>query len=446
MAKSIIEKAPFKFSELPQNLTPEKFQYILKYKETDSQGRYLYWDKFKYRVEKGDEVETAWWATKWNRLAKMKPIDYEDKGGEDSFAFCVPDILQAQLHKIATLSSQGIVPHNSIKKNYLISSLLMEEAISSSQLEGASTTRRVAKSMLSSGRKPKNEDEEMILNNYLLMQEIKQTKDEELTLDLILEYHKIATRGNKINGNIAGVFRDNDEIVITDGFEEIVHVPPPYKNIEERLKKVCAFANTEHLGEDGEIFIHPVIKAIILHFMIAYEHPFSDGNGRTARGIFYWFMLRSGYDFFEYISISKLLKDAPTKYGKSFLYTEIDDNDLTYFIFYQVEIIIRAIDELLRYLQKKSQEFEEVSELLNSSPIGQALNFIEKDIVKKAIKNPGRVFTSNEIVSDYDISENTARKYLNELVKFKILASYKEGRRVNYISPSTIRETLSHRD
>ena len=446
MAKSIIEKAPFKFSELPQNLTPEKFQYILKYKETDSQGRYLYWDKFKYRVEKGDEVETAWWATKWNRLAKMKPIDYEDKGGEDSFAFCVPDILQAQLHKIATLSSQGIVPHNSIKKNYLISSLLMEEAISSSQLEGASTTRRVAKSMLSSGRKPKNEDEEMILNNYLLMQEIKQTKDEELTLDLILEYHKIATRGNKINGNVAGVFRDNDEIVITDGFEEIVHVPPPYKNIEERLKKVCAFANTEHLGEDGEIFIHPVIKAIILHFMIAYEHPFSDGNGRTARAIFYWFMLRSGYDFFEYISISKLLKDAPTKYGKSFLYTEIDDNDLTYFIFYQVEIIIRAIDELLRYLQKKSQEFEEVSELLNSSPIGQALNFIQKDIVKKAIKNPGRVFTSNEIVSDYDISENTARKYLNELVKYKILASYKEGRRVNYISPSTIRETLSNRD
>jgi len=443
MAKSIIEKAPFKFSELPQNLTPEKFEYILKYKETDSQGRYLYWDKFKYRVNEGDEVETAWWATKWNRLAKMKPIDYEDKSGEDSFAFCVPDILQAQLHKIATLSSQGIVPHNSIKKNYLISSLLMEEAISSSQLEGASTTRRVAKSMLSSGRKPTNEDEEMILNNYLLMQEIKRSKDEELTLDLILEYHKIATRGNKINGNVAGVFRDNDEIVITDGFEEIVHVPPTYKNIEERLKKVCAFANTEHLGEEGEIFIHPVVKAIILHFMIAYEHPFSDGNGRTARAIFYWFMLRSGYDFFEYISISKLLKEAPTKYGKSFLYTEIDDNDLTYFIFYQVEIIIRAIDELLRYLQKKSQEFEEVSELLNSSVIGRALNFIQKDIVKKAIKNPGRVFTSNEIVSDYDISENTARKYLNELVQHKILASYKEGRRVNYIAPSTIRDVLS---
>ncbi len=442
MAKGIIEKAPFKFEELAEHLTQDNFQYIIKYKEVDEQGRYLYWNKFKYHVDKDDDKNIAWWATKWNRLAKMKVIDYEDKGGEESFGFCVPDILQAQLHKIATLSSQGIVPHNSIKKNYLISSLLMEEAISSSQLEGASTTRRVAKSMLSSGRKPQNEDEEMILNNYILMQEIKRTKDEELSIDMILEYHKIATDGNRINGNVAGKFRDSDEIVITDGFEEIVHVPPPCNQIEERLQKVCQFANEVHLGEGSSIFIHPVVKAIILHFMIAYEHPFSDGNGRTARAIFYWFMLKSGYDFFEYVSISKLLKVAPSRYGKSFIYTEIDDNDLTYFIFYQVEIIIRAIDELLLYLQKKSQEFEEVSELLSSSTIGQKLNFIQKDIVKKAIKSPGRVFTSNEIVADYDISENTARKYLNELVKYKILASYRDGRRISYIAPSTIREVL----
>jgi Fic family protein len=443
MAKSIIEKAPFKFSELPQNLTQENFNYILKYKETDEQGRYLYWDKFKYRVAKEDDPTFAWWACKWNRLAKMKVIEFYEKNEEDSFAFCVPDILQAQLHKIATLSSQGIVPHNSIKKNYLISSLLMEEAISSSQLEGASTTRRVAKSMLSSGRKPQNEDEVMILNNYLLMQEVKRCREEPLTIDNILDFHKIATRNDQTNGNVAGAFRVSNEIVITDGYETIVHRPPHFEKIEERLQKVCDFANTEHLGEGGAIFIHPVVKAIILHFMIAYEHPFPDGNGRTARGIFYWFMLKSGYDFFEYVSISKLLKDAPSRYGKSFLYTEMDDNDLTYFIFYQVEIIIRAIDELLAYLQKKSQEFEEVSALLSSSKIGQALNFIQKNIVKKAIKNPGRIFTSNEIVVDYDISENTARKYLNELVKFNILASYKNGRRINYIAPSTIREVLN---
>lgn len=440
MANSSIEKAPFEFSHSLYDFQ-ENYDYLTKYKEVDSQGRYLYWDKFKYRIDKDDDAKIAWWATKWSRFTKMKFIEYEDKNNK-MFSFCMPDSLQAKLHKISKLSAQGIVPHNSIKRNYLISSLLMEEAISSSQLEGASTTRRVAKEMLSTGRKPRNEDEEMIVNNYLLMQEVKRTKEEDLTIDMILEYHKIATRGNSNNGNIPGKFRENNEIVIKDSYEEVVHEPPCFTEIEIRLKGICEFANKEHLGENGTIFIHPIVKAIILHFMIGYEHPFSDGNGRTARAIFYWFMLKNGFDYFEYVSISKLLKEAPAKYGKSFLYSEIDDNDLTYFIFYQIEIIIRAIDELLNYLQEKSREFEEVSQLLSVSKLGKLLNFIQKDIVKKAIKNPGRIFTSREIMVDYDKTANTARKYLNELVDYGILVTIKNGQTKGYIAPANIRDVL----
>ena len=439
MAKNTIDKAPFKFSHSLYKME-DNFNYLIKYKEVDNQGRYLYWDEFKYRIDKSDDKKIAWWATKLARFSKMKLIQYEDKNGQ-MFSFCMPDSLQAKLHKISRLSAQGIVPHNSIKRNYLISSLLMEEAISSSQLEGASTTRRVAKDMLSSGRKPKNDDELMILNNYLLMQEVKRTKNEDLTIDMILSYHKIATRENINNGNIAGSFRKNNDIVITDGFD-VVHEPPCFKEIENRLNIVCSFANMNHLGEDGNIFIHPIVKAIMLHFMIGYEHPFSDGNGRTARAIFYWYMLKNGFDYFEYVSISKLLKNAPTQYGKSFLYSETDDNDLTYFIFYQVDIIIRAIDELLNYLQDKSKEFEEVTQLLSTSKIGNNLNFIQKDIVKKAIKNPGRIFTSKEIMLDYDKTANTARKYLNELVDYKILATIKNGNTKGYIAPANIREVL----
>jgi len=176
--------------------------------------------------------------------------------------------------------------------------------------------------------------------------------------------------------------------------------------------------------------------------MIGYEHPFSDGNGRTARSIFYWFMLKNNFDYFEYISISKLLKEAPKQYGMSFLYSEIDDNDLTYFIDYQLDIILRAIDELLKYLEQKSREFEEVNALLESSSIGSSLNFIQKDIVKKAIKNPGRIFTAKEIANDYDKSLNSARKYLNELVEYKILAIIKQGKTKEYIAPSNIRGVL----
>ena len=57
-------------------------------------------------------------------------------------------------------------------------------------------------------------------------------------------------------------------------------------------------------------------------------------------------MLKSGYWLFEYISISRLLKNAPAKYTRAYLYVENDDLDLTYFLYHQAEIIKRAIGEL----------------------------------------------------------------------------------------------------
>ncbi len=441
MSKNIIEKPPFIFED--EYLSDELFdvEYIFRYKEVDSKGQYLYWDQFKWRIDKNDNKEKAWFATKWARNSKLKAIELFDKENKH-FTFCVPDTLQAKLFKISHLAGQGIIPHNSIKNQYLISSLVMEEAISSSQLEGASTTRKIAKEILVSDRKPKTQDEQMIVNNYLLMKEIQRIKHDELSVDMILSLHQIATSKTHDNGNVAGELRVSDDIVIMDIDDNILHQPPLVTELPKRLQLLCDFANEKHTGEDDSIFIHPIVKAIILHFMIGYEHPFADGNGRTARALFYWFMLKSGFDYFEYISISKFLKEAPKKYSMSYLYSEIDDNDLTYFIYYQVDIILRAIDDLLAYLQKKSLEYEEVTKLLKDSSLNEKLNFVQKDIIKKAIKNPGRIFTGLEISVDYDVVPTTARKYLNELVKYKILGNYKDGRTKAYIAPANLHELL----
>lgn len=443
MAKHIIEPLPFKFD---YNLYPlqENVSYIMKYNATDGKGNYLYWDKFRYRVDKGDDVKIAWWATKFNRLRNRKSLLLEDKE-KNSFHFSIPDALQPKLYKIMKNIHQGIAQNDSIKQQFLISSLLMEEAISSSQLEGAVTTRRIAKDMLVSNRKPRNEDEQMIINNYLLMKEAKRTKDEALSIDLILDFHKIATQGTNHNRVVAGEFRTDNEIIITDGMEgNILFQPPCFTQIEERLSLLCEFTNTNHNGENNHIFIDPIIKAIILHFMIAYEHPFNDGNGRTARAIFYWYMLKNGFDYFEYVSISKLLKNAPKQYALSYLYSENDDNDLTYFIAYQLDIILRAIEELKKYLQDKSKEFEYGLEIFKQSKYNDLLNFAQKDIIKKAIKEAGRVFRAKEVAQDYDISDNSARKYLKELSQYKLLYEIKDGKSKIYLATNEIRNLLTH--
>jgi Fic family protein len=378
---------------------------------------------------------------------RLVALALKSENGSD-FKYCIPDSLGAKLHRVAltaggsTASIAGSVASGSAQQKYLVSSLIMEEAISSAQLEGASTTRKVAKKMLEESREPKDEHERMILNNYMLILEAEHVSKEALTLDMLLDFHRLATNGTSENDVVPGEFRANDEIWIGDEQEEVAHKPPPFSLIRERMQNLCDFANTDHSGENGFAFITPVVKGIILHFMIGYEHPFDDGNGRTARALFYWYMLKHGYNLFKYVSISKLLKAEPKQYGLAFLYTETDDYDLTYFIDYQLDIVIKAFDELQDYLWRKTKEFEDVMELLKSSKYNECLNYHQKDLIKKGTKDPGRVFTVKEVSSDYECSENSARKYLNELVDLKLFMLTSSGRQKLYVAPSGLRERL----
>ncbi|NGX44626.1 MAG: hypothetical protein K1060chlam3_00798, partial [Candidatus Anoxychlamydiales bacterium] len=174
--------------------------------------------------------------------------------------------------------------------------------------------------MLRSGRAPRNKSEQMILNNYYAMQKIRQWKELPLSKDLIFEIHRTITDQTLDNSDGAGRLRKADESVVVEEYlsGDVLHDPPHADELPERLEAMCDFAN----GKTPDQFIHPAIRAIILHFWLAYDHPFIDGNGRTARALFYWLMLRHGYWLFEFISISEIILKAPVQYGKAFLYTE----------------------------------------------------------------------------------------------------------------------------
>lgn len=449
MAKDRIEQPPKIDKTLEKIDSTQFYQLLLKYPAVDEKGRYLHWNEFKWRVDSKDNPIQAWVATKINRQSLLKELELLDKAG-DNFKFCIPASLQSRIYQITRFSTNNFATALSnefgahIQSSFFVSSLLMEEAISSAQLEGANTTRRVAKEMLESERAPKNEDERMIVNNFLLMKEAKRRCLEPLSIELILDFHRIATLGTTKNSVMPGEFRKDNNVCIVDGLEQmVVYQPPDFAQLLERMKRLCEFANKEHSKVDGELFIEPVVKAIILHFMIGYEHPFADGNGRTARALFYWFLLKNGYKLFEYIPISKLLKSAPLQYGAAYLRTETDDNDLTYFFYYQIDIILRAIKEFTDYLHRRAQEYYELFDILKNLPINERLNFVQREILKKAVKHPGRIFTVKEIKNDFDVTDNTARAYLNYLVELKLLIRSKEGKTMQYISPANLRERLN---
>jgi len=441
---------PKALSDLIAEIETKKFVPLIgKYGATDRKGRYLHWVEFKWRVAQGDDEISAWIVTKLARNARTNKLPLLEAESVYCFAYCIPDSLYAQLHSIDKMIGGGQQlsnGNNSIssedKYHYFVKSLMLEEAITSSQLEGASTTREVAEEMLKKNLAPKDKSQQMIFNNYQLMKKVVERKNEELSIEFILELHKIATYKAIDNQAVSGELRQENNIFVSDLYGENTFKPPDWITLQNRLTKLCDFANQDH--SQNQNFIHPIIKAIILHFMIAYIHPFGDGNGRTARAIFYWSILRSGYWLFEYVSISKFIKEKHGAYDKSFIYTETDDFDLTYFLYNQVNTIEKAVKALYEYIDRKKRDFSEFMSWIDQSPVAKTLIRGQLEILKEALKSPGREFTARQVSTDFGVTENTARIYLKALVDkdLLILAQSKNGKARIYISPANLKARL----
>lgn len=414
-------------------------------KPTDEKGRYFHWDKLKHRNPPQGFSVREWWAgIKLARNSIYRQTMFLDKKNT-YFQFAIPDCVLKHLHWLdqnsaGTIGGDSSILLSEMRDTYLISSLI-REAINSSQLEGASTAYQVAKQMIRQGRTPMGTSEQMILNNYRAMDKLRDFKEDPLTVSMILELHEILTSNTLKNSKDAGKFRITDDIDVIDPRDQtVLHIPPKAEQISERMEQLCKFANED----DPNMFVHPVIKAIVLHFMLAYIHPFIDGNGRTARALFYWSMARNNYWLTQYISISEILKKEPGKYAKSFLYTETDDNDLTYFIIHQLSVIKKAIDALHNYLVRKGRETKHTIKMFKEAGrLKGKLNSRQISFLKYALENPGMVCTVLEHQNTHGIAYETARKDLMKMSdELKLLIKEKRGKAFVFISPEDLKERI----
>lgn len=364
--------------------------------------RYLFWDEIKYRVSDKTEQKYVWTLMKFIRSEKYEEIPFKSQ----DLKFVNLPMVSKFLHRIDKFLAGNIEVQSKslgLQKRYIISSL-MEEAIASSMIEGAATTRKAAKRMLKQKLKPKDKNEQMVLNGYETMQMIIKRKDEKLTPEFLLDVQAMITKETLKDPNDVGKFRDNNDIVVghDTNAELIYHTPPDYKEAKDMIKELCEFANKD----DSDYFIHPIIKGITLHFLLGYIHPFNDGNGRTARSIFYWYVLSRSYWLFEYMAVSRRILRSKKNYGLAYLYTEFDEFDLTYFIKYNLEAIDDSLNDLLSYIKSKQKEQEETRKIVEKI---KELNFRQASILEEMIKNPEKTFTIEEISETYHVVYQTAR-------------------------------------
>lgn len=211
-----------------------------------------------------------------------------------------------------------------------------------------------------------------------------------------------------------------DDIIVSYN-NETVHVPPLAETLPQRVEALCHFAN----NNDDEQWIHPAIKGAIIHFWLAYDHPFTDGNGRTARALMYWYLLSRKYLLFEYLAISRYFLRAPGQYARAYLYTETDDGDLNYFLQYNLRAITLAIMDLRLYLSRKQKEISRSNELLRSY---RGLNARQKTLIYHAIQHPDAMYRIEEHKNYHGIVYQTARMDLLHLATKGFLKKQKQGK------------------
>lgn len=408
-------------------------------------GKYYHWDKLRHLKPPKGLTNDEWWASvKIARRQLRRALPLTTANGVP-FTFAMVDPVQEMLHKIDQQAAGRIAIADEItnpetRDRYIFSSLV-EESITSSQLEGASTTRQVAADMIRSGRKPRDKSEQMIYNNFLANRHIRTFTNRPLGPADVLELHRILTADTLTDPDAAGRLQTPEEqraVVVDNRTSEVLHTPPPASQLAKRLNSMCQFAN----GENDGAFLHPVVRAIILHLWIGYDHPFVDGNGRTARSLFYWSMISSGYWLIEYVSISTILKNALVQYARSYLYTESDENDATYFIVYQLEVLLRSLAELENYIERKIGQIRDVEKRLHGR---SKYNHRQLALLGHALRHPGARYTIKSHRTSHDVAYATARQDLLSLADDELLLQRRIGRKtLEFVAPDDLEKRVTN--
>lgn len=409
----------------------------------DAKGRYLHWDQVRRRPPPEGLTHRTWWLGFFlARRSGRQRLPLQGKGGVP-FWFCnTPPVLKPLQRLDREMAGHVLLDEDVVssgeKNRYLVNSL-MEESIRSSQLEGANTTRLIAQEMLRTGRRPRDQGERMIFNNFAAMLKVEQwaKDDRAVTLDRLLELHETVTDNTLKDPADSGRLQAADEVrvAVVSGDGSVVHTPPPADELPERMARLCAFAN----GEIDDGYLHPVIRAIMCHFMIGYDHPFVDGNGRTARALFYWTMLRSGYWLASYLSISNFLHAAPSKYSRAYEYVHADANDATYFLIHQLSVLQRAADQLQQYIENQIQRAVAIAQALKDL---QGLNRRQEVIVERAMRLPFAEFTVEGHQVEFRVSYGSARADLVDLVERRLLVRKRIGRHFAFQPAPDLQERL----
>ncbi|MGL6025160.1 MAG: Fic family protein [Cetobacterium sp.] len=349
-----------------------------KYFEEFTEVNYYSESELKYRVEK-TKIEKVWNDVVNFRKKNGYTTSFESQEGT-IFFYYIRKIIKENIHKLESSSKINLTDRKLAKKVY--SESLIDEAMSSSAIEGAFSTRRRTKDLVEGCCIPETKDEKMILNNYNALKFINENNDVLITDELVIELHNIIIFGTLDECDITERYRD-DLVVLKDANNKEVYEAPKCELVEELMSQLI-----DYINEDTKENVF--IKASIIQFMFLYIHPFFDGNGRTGRALSYMYLIKKGYGFFKFFSISYVVNEYKSKYYKSILKCEDEYSDLSYFIDFNIDMMSKAVSTTVK-------KYSKLLGVTEATSINHLSYFVKNKIFKKIEIGNEKIYIMNKL-------------------------------------------------
>ncbi|HEX9780914.1 MAG TPA: Fic family protein [bacterium] len=377
-----------------------------------------------YRLPPEATLDQFWTKLVQFRQAKAEFLPFKAQG-DTPFWFVLTPKLQEWLHQVDSRGKDSL--YSVVKEEIqaeLTEQALIEEAMFSSVIEGAFSTIARARELIVEGKPPRDTSDQMVANNGRVMRYVLEQRKAPCSVELMHAIQRMVTEKTLERDADAGRFRDGPIFVVNQR-RETIYTAPPADTVPSSMETLIRWINA---GET-QPFIHPILRAAIIHTYLVYVHPYVDGNGRTARALFYWYLLKHRYEFFRYFSISSIIQETRQRYYKVLKDMEDHEADMTYVLLYMAESVVRAIDVIL---QRITERYGRDLVFANVRERHIVLNERQTRFLKFLAVSREKRGTIAKYQKDFKVVYETARRDLAQLEAFGILTKGKQGHQFIY--------------
>lgn len=309
------------------------------------------------------------------------------------------------------------------RSDHLFGAKAMEdEILSTFRIEQINTTRDSVRRVLA-GHSPRNEDEhrvygmkrglEFIADPSHTITEGNLYRLYQMTIGEFLPEEDQLLPGNRYR---------HDTVYVVDA--KVEHTGLPYSKLPEYMAALIKFAQ-----ENAET--NALLKAAILHFYLAYLHPYFDGNGRMARLLHLWYLVQQGYSSALFVPLSRYVEESRNRYYNAFSLVERNQEisgivDLTPFLTYFIEQVYRPLGEN----KMESHAMDSFKEALAQGQITEK----EAALWQFVLSCYGNEeFSTKQLEKDFgNAAYATIRSFVLKFESLGMLASTRYGNRVKY--------------